>query len=66
MTIILFKYNFTEWFISKDLIDNKSALIPVTVWPRIGDIPFLEPLTTQLSDENMCHQAPMRQQYRNA
>ena len=38
-------------FVSKDLIDNKSALVQVMAWHRRGDKPLPQPMLTQIIDE---------------
>ena len=42
-------------FVPKDPIDNKSALVQVMAWRRIGDQPLPEPMLTQFTNEYMRH-----------
>ena len=42
-------------FVPKSLIDNKSALVQVMAWRRIGDKPFTEAMMTQFTDAYMWH-----------
>ena len=42
-------------FVPKSLIDNKSALVQVMAWRRIGDKPFPEAMMTQFTDAYMWH-----------
>ena len=36
-------------------VDNKTALVQVMAWRRIGDKPLPEPMTTQFNDVYMRH-----------
>ena len=42
-------------FVPKGPIENKSALVQVMVWRRIGDKPLPEPKLTQITDAYMRH-----------
>ena len=42
-------------FEPKDPIDNKSALVQVMAWCRIGDKPLPEAMMTQFTDTYMRH-----------
>ena len=42
-------------FVPKGLIDNKSALVQVMAWRRIGDKPLSEPMITYFTDVYMRH-----------
>ena len=42
-------------FFSKVPIDNKSALVQLMTWCRIGDKPLPESFPTQLADAFMLH-----------
>ena len=42
-------------FVSKGLIDNKSALVRVMAWRRTDDKPLSEPLLNQFTDACRCH-----------
>ena len=46
-------------FVSKGLIDNKTALVQVMAWCQIGDKPLFEPMLTRLSDAHMWHLGEM-------
>ena len=40
-------------FVPKGPIDNKSMLVQVMAWRRIGDKPLSEPMLTQFTDAYM-------------
>ena len=42
-------------FVSRDLIDDKSALVQVMAWRQTGDKPSPEPMMTQFTDAYMRH-----------
>ena len=42
-------------FVPKGPIDNKSALVQVMAWRRIGDQPLPEPMLTQFTNAYMQH-----------
>ena len=42
-------------FVLKGPIDNKSVLVQVMAWRRIGDKPLSEPMLTQFTDGYMRH-----------
>ena len=42
-------------FVSKGPIDNKTALVQVMAWRRIGDKSLPEPMLTQFTDAYMRH-----------
>ena len=42
-------------FVPKVPIDNKSMLVQVMAWRRIGDKPLSEPMLTQFTDAYMWH-----------
>ena len=46
-------------FVPKGPIDNKSSLVQVMAWRRIGDKPLHEPMMTKFNDTYMCHPASM-------
>ena len=46
-------------FVSKGPIDQKSFLVQVMVWHRIGDKPSSEPIITHFNDTYMHHPASM-------
>ena len=48
--ILYFDYNFTEVFVCRGSIDNKSSLVQVMAWHRTGDKPLPEPMQTQFTD----------------
>ena len=46
-------------FVSKRLIDNRSALVQVMAWHQTGAKPLPEPMLTQFNDAYLCQQAWM-------
>ena len=42
-------------FVPNGPIENKSALVGVMAWRRLGDKPLTKPLPTQLPDAYMRH-----------
>ena len=42
-------------FVPKGPIGNKSVLVQVMAWRRIGDKPLSEPMVTQSTEANMRH-----------
>ena len=44
-------------FVSKRLIDNRSALVQVMAWHQTGAKPLPEPMLTQFNDAYLCQQA---------
>ena len=50
---------FSLKFVSKDLIDNDSALVEVMAWRRTGEKPLPEPMLTHFTDACMWHQDEM-------
>ena len=45
--------------VSKGPIDNKSALVQVMAWRRIGDKPLSEPMLTEFIDAYTRHEGEM-------
>ena len=42
-------------FVPQSMIDNKSALVQVMAWRRIGDKPLTEAMMTQFTNAYMRH-----------
>ena len=47
---VLIQVKISLKFVPRDPIDNKSSLVQVMAWRRIGDKPLHEPMTTQFND----------------
>ena len=53
------KLNHVSKSVPRNPIDNKSALVQVMAWRRIGHKPLPEPVLAMFTDMNMLHKGEM-------